>query len=111
MRINKTESMRTAGRSLPKSCSLPSAKKPRPPNSWAQSFRALIDETVDRLLGMTRQRIGGRGFSQMANCKIWRDRPAVRIDFVFVNAHHSIGIRALLLSAAMRRNRHGFRGW
>src|SRR5437870_5873549 len=41
---------------------------------------------------------GGRGFSQMANCKIWEEigRRCASTS-VFVNAHHSIGIRALLL--------------
>src|SRR5205085_3354519 len=41
---------------------------------------------------------GGRGFSQMANCKILEEigRRCASTS-VFVNAHHSIGIRALLL--------------
>jgi len=51
------------------------------------------------VLGMTAPReYGGRGFSQLANCKIMEvigghDASTA----VFVNAHHSIGIRALLL--------------
>jgi alkylation response protein AidB-like acyl-CoA dehydrogenase len=51
------------------------------------------------VLGMTAPReYGGRGFSQLANCKVMEvigghDASTA----VFVNAHHSIGIRALLL--------------
>ncbi len=42
--------------------------------------------------------IGGRGFTQMANCKLLEEigRRCASTS-VFVNAHHSIGIRALLL--------------
>src|SRR5215212_8661877 len=51
------------------------------------------------VLGMTAPKeFGGRGFSQMANCKVLEEigkRDAS--TSVFVNAHHSIGIRALLL--------------
>ena len=41
---------------------------------------------------------GGRGFTQMANCKLVEEigRRCASTS-VFVNAHHSIGIRALLL--------------
>jgi acyl-CoA dehydrogenase family member 9 len=41
---------------------------------------------------------GGRGFTQMANCKVLEEigRRCASTS-VFVNAHHSIGIRALLL--------------
>src|SRR6266511_1056915 len=41
---------------------------------------------------------GGRGFTQMANCKLLQEigRRCASTS-VFVNAHHSIGIRALLL--------------
>src|SRR5437762_9216152 len=50
-------------------------------------------------LGMTAPReVGGRGFSQMQCCRILEEigkRDAS--TSVFVNAHHSIGIRALLL--------------
>ena len=61
-------------------------------------------EVIDGLgrvgvLGMTAPReYGGRGFSQMANCKILEEigRRCASTS-VFVNAHHSIGIRALLL--------------
>src|SRR5213080_115313 len=51
------------------------------------------------VLGATAPReVGGRGFSQMANCKILEEigRHCASTS-VFVNAHHSIGIRALLL--------------
>src|SRR5436305_10287713 len=51
------------------------------------------------VLGMTAAReFGGRGFSQMQCCRILEEigkRDAS--TSVFVNAHHSIGIRALLL--------------
>ena len=41
---------------------------------------------------------GGRSFSQMANCKILEEIGSrCASTSVFVNAHHSIGIRALLL--------------
>src|SRR5881396_1135823 len=61
-------------------------------------------EVIDGLgrvgvLGMTAPKeYGGRGFSQMANCKILEEigRRCASTS-VFVNAHHSIGIRALLL--------------
>jgi acyl-CoA dehydrogenase family protein 9 len=51
------------------------------------------------VLGMTAPKeYGGCGFSQMANCKILEEigRRCASTS-VFVNAHHSIGIRALLL--------------
>src|SRR5256886_1578407 len=51
------------------------------------------------VLGMTAPKeFGGHGFSQMANCKILEEigRHCASTS-VFVNAHHSIGIRALLL--------------
>src|SRR6267378_3524421 len=51
------------------------------------------------VLGMTApMEYGGHGFSQMANCKILEEigRRCASTS-VFVNAHHSIGIRALLL--------------
>jgi acyl-CoA dehydrogenase family protein 9 len=51
------------------------------------------------VLGMTSPlEFGGHGFSQMANCKILEEigRRCASTS-VFVNAHHSIGIRALLL--------------
>ncbi|HET9857877.1 MAG TPA: acyl-CoA dehydrogenase family protein, partial [Chthoniobacterales bacterium] len=51
------------------------------------------------VLGATApQEVGGHEFSQMANCKILEEigRRCASTS-VFVNAHHSIGIRALLL--------------
>src|SRR6184192_2293919 len=51
------------------------------------------------VLGMAAPKeYGGRGFSQMANCKVLEEigRRCASTS-VFVNAHHSIGIRALLL--------------
>jgi acyl-CoA dehydrogenase family member 9 len=61
-------------------------------------------EVIDGLgrvgvLGMTAPaEYGGSGFTQMANCKILEEigRRCASTS-VFVNAHHSIGIRALLL--------------
>src|ERR1700676_3061611 len=51
------------------------------------------------VLGMTApMEFGGHGFSQMANCKILEEiGTRCASTSVFVNAHHSIGIRALLL--------------
>ncbi|HEX8077847.1 MAG TPA: acyl-CoA dehydrogenase family protein, partial [Chthoniobacterales bacterium] len=51
------------------------------------------------VLGMTAPKdFGGRGFSQMANCRILEELGSrCASTSVFVNAHHSIGIRALLL--------------
>src|SRR5213595_3040633 len=62
--------------------------------------RNLIDGLARTgVLGMTAPReFGGRGFSQMQCCRILEEigkRDAS--TSVFVNAHHSIGIRALLL--------------
>src|SRR5438477_4408540 len=51
------------------------------------------------VVGMTAPKeYGGHGFSQMANCKVLEEigRRCASTS-VFVNAHHSIGIRALLL--------------
>src|SRR2546421_4022274 len=51
------------------------------------------------VLGMTAPKeYGGSGFSQMMNCKVLEEigRRCASTS-VFVNAHHSIGIRALLL--------------
>src|SRR5215472_1975304 len=51
------------------------------------------------VLGMTAPKdVGGHGFSQMANCKVLEEIGSrCASTSVFVNAHHSIGIRALLL--------------
>jgi alkylation response protein AidB-like acyl-CoA dehydrogenase len=58
------------------------------------------------VLGMTAPKeYGGHGFSQMANCKILEEigRRCASTS-VFVNAHHSIGIRALLLFGTHEQN-------
>ncbi len=51
------------------------------------------------VLGMTAPKeFGGRGFSQMAYCRVLEEIGArCASTSVFTNAHHSIGIRALLL--------------
>jgi alkylation response protein AidB-like acyl-CoA dehydrogenase len=51
------------------------------------------------VLGMTAPReFGGRGLSQLANCKVMEVIGGhCAATGVFVNAHHSIGLRALLL--------------
>jgi acyl-CoA dehydrogenase family member 9 len=61
-------------------------------------------EVIDGLgrvgvLGMTAPKeVGGRGFSQMQYCKVLEEIGArCASTAVFTNAHHSIGIRALLL--------------
>src|SRR5213083_1576226 len=62
--------------------------------------RSVIDGLARTgVLGMTAPKeYGGHGFSQMANCKVLEEigRRCASTS-VFVNAHHSIGIRALLL--------------
>jgi acyl-CoA dehydrogenase family member 9 len=68
-------------------------------------------EVIDGLgqvgvLGMTAPKeFGGHGFTQMANCKILEEigRRCASTS-VFVNAHHSIGIRALLLFGTREQN-------
>jgi alkylation response protein AidB-like acyl-CoA dehydrogenase len=59
------------------------------------------------VLGMTAPKeFGGRGFTQMAYCKILEEigmRDAS--TSVFTNAHHSIGVRALLLFGQQRSSR------
>ena len=58
------------------------------------------------VLGLTAPKeYGGRGFSQMANCQILEEigRRCASTS-VFVNAHHSIGIRALLLFGTDEQN-------
>jgi acyl-CoA dehydrogenase family member 9 len=68
--------------------------------------RNLIDGLARTgVLGMTAAReFGGRGFSQMQCCRILEEigkRDAS--TSVFVNAHHSIGIRALLLFGSLEQ--------
>src|SRR5215217_5190610 len=58
------------------------------------------------VLGMTAPKeYGGHGFSQMANCNVLEEigRRCASTS-VFVNAHHSIGIRALLLFGTHEQN-------
>src|SRR3954452_24665562 len=69
--------------------------------------RSVID-VLGRIgvLGMTAQKeYGGHGFSQIANCKVLEEigRRCASTS-VFVNAHHSIGIRALLLFGTHEQN-------
>ena len=62
--------------------------------------RSVIDGLARHgVLGMTAPReFGGRGFSQRAYCKVLEEIGArCASTSVFTNAHHSIGIRALLL--------------
>src|SRR5467141_1990307 len=48
---------------------------------------------------------GGRGFTQMVNCKLLEEiGHRCASTSVFVNAHHSIGIRALLLFGTHEQN-------
>src|SRR4026209_510986 len=59
------------------------------------------------VLGMTAPKeYGGHGFSQMANCRVLEEigRRCASTS-VFVNAHHSIGIRALLLFGTHEQKR------
>jgi len=69
-------------------------------------------EVIDGLarlgvLGMTAPKeVGGRGFSQMAYCRVMEEIGSrCASTSVFVNAHHSIGIRALLLFGSSEQKR------
>jgi acyl-CoA dehydrogenase family member 9 len=98
---------------------IPAAQQAELDQSLAE-IRALLDEHLDPVaidrnadiprhlidglahtgvLGMTAPKeYGGRGFSQRAYCKILEEIGArCASTSVFTNAHHSIGIRALLL--------------
>ena len=62
--------------------------------------RAVIDGLARLgVLGMTApEAVGGRGFSQLAYCQILEELGSrCSATSIFVNAHHSIGMRALLL--------------
>jgi acyl-CoA dehydrogenase family protein 9 len=62
--------------------------------------RSVIDGLADLgVLGMTApEAMGGRGFSQLAYCRILEELGGrCSSTSIFVNAHHSIGMRALLL--------------
>jgi alkylation response protein AidB-like acyl-CoA dehydrogenase len=59
------------------------------------------------VLGMTAPKeFGGRGFSQLGNCKILEEIGSrCSATAIFVNAHQSIGIRALLLFGTEEQKR------
>jgi alkylation response protein AidB-like acyl-CoA dehydrogenase len=59
------------------------------------------------LMGMTAPaQVGGRGFSQMAYCRVMEEVGARDgSTAVFINAHHSIGMRALLLFGTPEQKR------
>ncbi len=59
------------------------------------------------VLGMTApQDVGGRGFSQLAYCKVLEELGSrCSSTSIFVNAHHSIGMRALLLFGTEEQKR------
>ena len=62
--------------------------------------RSVIDGLAHLgVLGMTApESVGGQGFSQLAYCKILEELGSrCSSTSIFVNAHHSIGMRALLL--------------
>lgn len=98
---------------------LPEAERPKVDAALSQ-LRAFCDEhlrprEIDRLadiprhvidglsqlgvLGMTApEAVGGRGFSQLAYCRVLEELGGrCSATAIFVNAHHSIGMRALLL--------------
>jgi len=64
------------------------------------------------VLGMTAPKeVGGRGLSQQANCKIMEVIGGhCSSTAVFVNAHHSIGIRALLLFGSEQQKKRWLPG-
>lgn len=73
---------------------------PREVDEGADIPRRVVDGLARTgVLGMTAPReFGGRGFSQMAYCKVLEEIGSRDASTsVFTNAHHSIGIRALLL--------------
>src|SRR5215471_7402906 len=59
------------------------------------------------VLGMTAPvEVGGRGFSQMAYCRVMEEIGSrCASTSVFINAHHSIGMRALLLFGTPEQKR------
>ena len=63
------------------------------------------------ILGMTAPKeVGGSGFTQMQYCKVLEEIGArCASTAVFTNAHHSIGIRALLLFGTKEQKENGCR--
>lgn len=59
------------------------------------------------VLGMTApESVGGRGFSQLAYCRVLEELGSrCSATSIFVNAHHSIGMRALLLFGTEEQKR------
>jgi len=59
------------------------------------------------ILGMTApEALGGRGFSQLAYCRVLEELGSrCSSTSIFVNAHHSIGMRALLLFGTAEQKR------
>ena len=73
---------------------------PRDIDRQADIPRSIIDGLGGLgVLGMTApESLGGRGFSQAAYCKVLEELGSrCSSTSIFVNAHHSIGMRALLL--------------
>src|SRR6185437_8297834 len=73
---------------------------PRAIDRQADIPRSVIDGLAGLgVLGMTApESLGGRGFSQSAYCKVLEELGSrCSLTSIFVNAHHSIGMRALLL--------------
>ena len=70
--------------------------------------RTVIDGLAQLgVLGMTTESVGGRGFSQLAYCRILEELGSrCSSTSVFVNAHHSIGMRALLLFGTDQQKAH-----
>ena len=60
------------------------------------------------VLGMTApESVGGRGFSQLAYCRVLEELGSrCSSTSIFVNAHHSIGMRALLLFGSTEQKAH-----
>ena len=81
---------------------------PRSIDRQADIPRSVIDGLGKLgVLGMTApDSLGGRGFSQSAYCKILEEIGSrCSSTSIFVNAHHSIGMRALLLFGTEEQNR------
>jgi alkylation response protein AidB-like acyl-CoA dehydrogenase len=71
--------------------------------------RSVIDGLAHLgVLGMTAPvSVGGRGFTQLAYCRILEELGSrCSSTSIFVNAHHSIGMRALLLFGTAEQKQH-----